>query len=69
MAEVSILSAAAPYYTVRVQFGEHAFEQTLVSINSGQALTAQLQEYGDAYEAQYGAMQDGAAGDGPDTRA
>lgn len=49
MAKFEIISAAAPYYTIRVTFGEQSFEQTIISNNTGAALDAQLQAYADEY--------------------
>jgi hypothetical protein len=57
MANYTIPWAAAPYYTVRVEFGEQAFEQMLVSIKTGAELEAQFQAYADQYETDWNAMQ------------
>lgn len=57
MATYTILADSAPYYTVRVEFGEQTFEQTLVSAPTGAELEAQLQGYADQYEADWNAMQ------------
>jgi hypothetical protein len=51
MATVTIIQSAAPYYTVRVEFADQQFDQTLVSVQAGEALIAQLQAYADEYEA------------------
>jgi hypothetical protein len=50
MANYTILWAAAPYYTVRVEFGDQLFEQPLISVKTGAPLAAQFQAYADAYE-------------------
>lgn len=57
MATYTILSAAAPYYTVRVEFGAYWFDQALVSEKTGAKLIAQLQGYADQYEADWRAVQ------------
>ena len=57
MATYTILAAGAPYYTVRVEFGDQAFEQTLVSAKTGAQLDAQFQAYADQYELDWNAMQ------------
>lgn len=57
MAQVTILSNAAPYLQIEVAFADQKFEQTLVSTKTGKALTDQLQAYADAYEAEWTATQ------------
>lgn len=41
------------YYTIKVSFGEHEFEQTVMSSKTGKALTTFLQSYADDYETAY----------------
>jgi hypothetical protein len=57
MASCTILADSAPYYTVRIEFGEQTFDQTLVSVNTGAELVAQFQAYADQYEIDWNAMQ------------
>jgi len=56
MATVSILADEAPYYTIEVAFGDHQFQQVIVSALSGPALDEQLQQYADEYERQWLAL-------------
>lgn len=51
MATFEIIESSAPYYRIRVDFQGNEFEQLIVSPKTGAALTAQLQEYADKYEA------------------
>jgi hypothetical protein len=57
MATYTTLSAAAPYYTVRIEFGDQEFRQILTSVKTGAQLAAQFQAYADQYEADWSAMQ------------
>jgi hypothetical protein len=56
MATVTIIQSAAPYYTVLVEFAGQQFNQTLVSAKTGAALTKQIQDYADEYEAAWLAL-------------
>lgn len=53
MATAEIVEAAAPYYAVRVAFAAQSFQQLIVSSLTGAALSAMLQVYADAYEADW----------------
>lgn len=66
MAQVKIISEAAPYLQIEVAFADQKFEQALVSNKTGQALTDQLQAYADAYEADWTAAQAAQASEQPD---
>lgn len=57
MGTCTILADSAPYYTVRIEFGEQTFDQTLISVNTGAELVAQFQAYADQYESDWNAMQ------------
>ena len=51
MASYSISSQNGAYTTIRVEFGDQAFEQTVLL-----SKPAQLQAYADAYEADFAAL-------------
>lgn len=53
MATFEIIETNKPYYRIRVEFQGNQFEQTIVSLKTGAALTAQLQDYADQYEADW----------------
>lgn len=53
MATYTILVDNAPYYTIRVEFGDHSFDQLLISSLTGPALAAFFQSYADEYEEVY----------------
>jgi len=50
MAACIILLESQPYYTVRVEFADQQFDQTLVFEDIGGNLVAQLQAYADEYQ-------------------
>jgi hypothetical protein len=50
MATCTILLESQPYYTVRVEFADQQFDQTLVCEDIGGNLVAQLQAYADEYQ-------------------
>ncbi len=51
MATYSIVSQAAPYTTILVEFGGQAFQQTVLLSKA-----ADLQAYADAYETDFAAL-------------
>lgn len=53
MATYTILSSSAPYYTVRIEFDEHEFDQQIFSAKTGAALNTMLQAYADSYAAEW----------------
>lgn len=53
MAAYTINNAAAPYYWITVDFGDRSFEQQIVSVKTGKALSEQIQAYTDAYEVEW----------------
>jgi hypothetical protein len=53
MATFEIIETNTPYYRIRVEFQGNQFEQTIISSKTGAALTTQLQEYADKYEADW----------------
>ena len=50
MAICIVLVESCPYYTVRVEFADQQFDQTIVSDAVGDDLVAQLQVYADEYQ-------------------
>jgi hypothetical protein len=50
MATAIIIKSSAPYYTVRVEFGNNVFEQQIVSLKTGAALKKQVDSYATDYE-------------------
>jgi hypothetical protein len=56
VATFAIFDVSAPYYTIQVAFGPLEFVQTIISTNTGNALTTQLQSYADAYETDWLAL-------------
>ena len=57
MATATILAESLPYYTVRIEFGDQVFDQTLISIQTGNALERQFQGYADQYEIDWNLLQ------------
>ena len=51
MATFEIITDNKPYYDIKVVACGQDFIQTIYSENEGEALTTQLQEYADNYEA------------------
>lgn len=53
MATFTILETSAPYYTISVEFLDNSFNQIIISNNTGDELTTQLQSYADEYEGEW----------------
>lgn len=56
MATIEIVETAAPYYGVQVAFSAQSFHQLIVSSLTGAPLSAMLQAYANAYEAEWLAL-------------
>ena len=56
MATYSVLESKDGYSTVQVEFADQVFVQQIVSPLTGPKLDKQLQDYADAYEAEWLAL-------------